>query len=218
MTAIAMDTTKLWRRLTETDLVRMRIPRRYWWVRYEGIPDGTCVGSGVSARKAAHNYLTQIDEMRHNGMGLLLWGTNGTGKTCMAIVVAKEYRRHGYPVLFIEAADIKRFVIEREMFDEDQTFWDRAMNVDVLVIDDLGKGVQDSTGFGARMIDELIRHRNASKLVTLITTNMNQRDLAEELKVSTMSSLKEHVFPIHVTGIDRRDAVASGIAKTLFDQ
>jgi DNA replication protein DnaC len=113
---------------------------------------------------------------------------------------------------------MKRFVIEREMFDEDQTYWDRALNVDVLVIDDLGKGTQDSTGLGARLIDELIRHRNASKLVTIITTNMNQRDLAEELKVSTMSSLKEHVFPIHVSGIDRRDSVAVGMSKSLFDQ
>jgi len=216
MTATAMEANRYWRRLTDSDLTRMRVPRRYWEVRHDAIPDGASVG--ISARQAATNYMTQIDEMRRTGMGLLLWGTNGTGKTCMAIVIAKEFRRRGYPVLYIEAADIKRLVIEREMFDEDQTFWDRALNVDVLVLDDLGKGTQDSTGLGARLFDELIRHRNANKLVTIITTNMNQRDLLEELKVSTMSSLKEHVFPIHVSGIDRRDSVADGIAKSLFDQ
>jgi DNA replication protein DnaC len=218
MNAVDMETTKYWRRLTDSDLVRMRVPRRYWTVRFDAISDVSLVGSGISARQAALNYMTRLDEMRRDGKGMLLWGTNGTGKTCMAIVIAKEFRRRGYPVLFIEAADMKRFVIEREMFDEDQTYWDRAMNVDVLVIDDLGKGTQDSTGLGARLIDELIRHRNASKLVTIITTNMNQRDLVEELKVSTMSSLKEHVFPIHVSGIDRRDSVAVGMTKTLFDQ
>jgi DNA replication protein DnaC len=213
-----MDTNRYWRRLTDSDLVRMRVPRRYWTVACDGIPDGKTVGHGVSTQQAARNYMRQIDEMRRQGRGLLLWGGNGTGKTCMAIVIAKEFRRRGYPVLFMAAADIKRMVVEREMFDEDQTFWDRALNVDVLVIDDLGKGSQDSTGFGARMFDELIRHRNASKLVTIITTNMNQKDLAEELKVSTMSSLKEHVFPIHVSGIDRRDAVADGIAQSFYDQ
>jgi DNA replication protein DnaC len=217
MNAIAMETIKNWRKLTDVDLVRMRVPRRYWEAHHNFIPDTTTVGSGVSARQAALNYLKNIEEMRRNGTGLLLWGSNGTGKTCMAIVIAKEFRRRGNTALFIEAADIKRFVIQHEMFDEDQTYWDRAMSVDVLVIDDLGKGVQDGTGLGARLIDELIRHRNASRLVTLITTNMNQRVLAEELKVSTVSSLKEHVFPIHVSGIDRRDSVAVGISKSMFD-
>ena len=100
---------------------------------------------------------------------------------------------------------MKRMIIEKEYFDDEETFWQRAMTVDVLVLDDLGKGSQDSTGFGVRVIDELVRGRNAAKLVTFLTTNMRpDTRLAQELKASTMHSLKEHVLPIEVRGEDQR--------------
>lgn len=208
-------TTTYWRKLTEEDLLRMRIPRRYWSVRLDEVYDVSPRPGDAGLRSVLRSYLEQAAERRRSGSGLLLWGTNGTGKTSAAVVVAKEFRRRGYPVLFVEAADLKRLVIEREMFDDDQTFWDRALNVDVLVLDDLGKGTQDTVGMGARIIDELIRHRNAHQLVTVITTNMDLVQLADELKQSSMASLKEHAMPIHVCGIDRRDAVAVGMAASL---
>jgi len=161
-------------------------------------------------------YIDQISERRRKGQGLVLYGMNGTGKTCIAVVLALAFRRRGHPVLFVEAADLKRLVIEREMFDDDQTFWDRALNVDVLVLDDLGKGTQDSTGLGARLLDELIRHRNANLLVTILTTNMNMVQLADELKVSSMASLKEHAVPVHVCGVDRRDVAVAELSSSLF--
>ncbi|MFA4971192.1 MAG: ATP-binding protein [bacterium] len=208
-------TVTYWRKLTEEDLRRMRVPRRYWSVRGDEISDEAGRAGGISARAAVRSYMGQLPEMRRRGVGLVLWGTNGTGKTSIAVFIAMEFRRRGNPVLYAEAADLKRLIVEREMFDEDQTFWDRALNVDVLVLDDLGKGTQDSTGFGARIIDELIRHRNANRLVTIITTNMSPDQMAEELKVSSMASLKEHAMPVHVCGIDRRDAVARELQATL---
>ena len=170
-----------------------------------------------------------VDSVRESGAqqvwdfvvpsGHLFWSSGMIShNTCMAVVLALAFRRRGHPVLFVEAADLKRLVIEREMFDEEQTFWDRAMNVDVLVLDDLGKGTQDSTGLGARLLDELIRHRNANMLVTIMTTNMNIGQLEKELKLSSMASLKEHALAVHVCGIDRRDAVASEMASAFSAQ
>jgi DNA replication protein DnaC len=211
-------TTAYRRKLTEEDLIRMRIPKRYWTAQPDQISDQPGKVGGISARTATKNYMDQIVEKRRTGQGLILYGTNGTGKSCMAICIGKEYRRRGHPVLFVEAADLKRLVIEREMFDEEQTFWDRALNVDVLLLDDVGKGTQDSTGLGARLLDELIRHRNANMLVTILTTNMNMEQLGEELKLSSMASLKEHAMPVHVCGIDRRDAVASEMAAAFSAQ
>lgn len=203
------------RNLTEEDLLRMRLPRRYWNARFDQISDDAVEGAPMSVRDGVRRYLEQAEEMVRSGHGLLLWGANGTGKTCIAAVIAKEFRRRGNPVLFMEAADMKRFVVEREMFDEDQTYWDRAMNVTVLVIDDFGKGAVDDTGFGSRLMDELVRHRNAHRLVTIITTNYRTKALGEVLMASTMASLKEHVAPVEVVGADRREAVAHAMAATL---
>jgi DNA replication protein DnaC len=101
------------------------------------------------------------------------------------------------------------------MFDEEQSVWDRAKSVDVLILDDLGKGVQDSTGFGARVVDDLIRHRNANRRITFITTNMTVKALEEELKPSTMHSLKECIYPVKLLGSDLREGSKEEIRDTL---
>lgn len=216
MVAMSHKVTALRRDLTREDMERMNIPLRYWKVSFGGISaERQRVRPEIpSAQETAQSYLEKIDEMTNEGVGLLLHGPNGTGKTSMSVVIAMEFRRRGNRVLFIEAASLKQYVINKVYFDGDEgeLYWDRAMSVDVLVIDDFGKGTQDKTGFGARLFDELIRHRNSEKLVTFLTTNMDTRDgsensLSRELLPSTMHSLKECVIPVEVTGDDRRDAI-----------
>ncbi len=205
------------RDLRGDDLVRMRIPKRHWTVKFDSIPDVETDG-GVSSRQVVKRYIENLSEMYSGGRGLLLFGKNGTGKTSMAVLIGKEYRRRGYTVLFMEAADLKRLVIDKEHFDEDETVWERAMSVDVLIIDDFGKGIADRTGFGARLWDELIRGRNSRKLVTFITTNAHPDDMCEELDllVSTMASLQEHTVPVEVEGPDQRAESGSWAAEVLL--
>lgn len=217
---MAEKVTVLRRELTRSDMERMRIPLRYWKVSFEKIPADVSRNNpdAGSAQTQARSYIEKMEEMADDGVGLLLWGSNGRGKTSMAVVIAKEYRRRGRSVLFVEAAALKQYVINGVFFDGDEgeSYWDRAMSVDVLVIDDFGKGTQDRTGFGMRLFDELVRHRNAEKLVTFITTNMCPRDqLSELLLDSTIHSLKECVIPLEIIGDDQRDAVKVEIENRL---
>ncbi len=132
------------------------------------------------------------------------------------MVIGKEYRRRGSTVLFMACAEIKSAIIEKTEFDNERTLWERARAVDVLILDDLGKGVQDRTGFGARALDELLRGRNADQLVTFITTNMAPGEqLQEELKASTLHSLKESMIPVKISGVDRRDETRDEIVGLL---
>lgn len=195
------------RELTQDDMIRSRIPRRHWKAGLGGVQE--------SVKEVANKYLANLEAMSDKGVGLLLWGANGVGKTSLSVVIGKEYRRRGYSLMFIEAAELKSIVVEREMFDEDQSLWDRAKSVDVLLLDDLGKGVQDSTGFGMRVLDELIRHRNANKRVTFITTNMTVKGLEDELKGSTMHSLKECIYPVRIAGDDLRESIKTEIGEIL---
>lgn len=189
--------------LTARDMSRMLVPERYWPCTLEGILDES--DDGMSSREMARRYLARLEEFMDRGIGLLLWGANGRGKTGMAVVLAKWARRYGYKVLFMEAAELKRCVVERIAFDESETMLDRANIVDLLVLDDLGKGTQDSKGFGARIVDQLIRHRAANRRATVITTNMDMDQLREEMKASTIHSLKECIVPCQITGRDRRN-------------
>jgi hypothetical protein len=65
------------------------------------------------------------------------------------------------------------------------------------------------------VLDELIRHRNANKRVTFITTNMTLKAIEEELKSSTMHSLKECIYPMRISGEDLREAAKSEIGAIL---
>jgi DNA replication protein DnaC len=202
------------REIDRGDLERMKVPPRYWGSTFSRL---TCNGGDESLRSIVGKYIRNMTEMRRAGAGFIFWGKNGTGKSCASVVVAKEYRRRGNTVLFMEASDLKRMVIDKEYFDEEETFWDRARGVDVLVIDDFGKGVMDSTGFGATIFDELIRARNSRKLVTIITSNLSnsrwEREL--ELKASTIHSLKECMIPVQVVGADQRRDSESRLRKLL---
>ena len=204
------------RDLVREDLLRMKVPERYWNARLDRVDDTSVYnkerGEEVPGpRDVCLKYMLALEGMRADGMGLLLWGANGTGKSSMAVVVGKEFRRRSYTVLFLQCADLKRLKINDEMFDDEETYWERALSVDFLILDDLGKGIVDNTGFGVALVDELLRHRNAWKLVTFITSNTDPREFADDLglKQSTMSTLRECVFPVEVRGSDRRNGFQS---------
>lgn len=207
------------RKLTASDLHRMNIPSRYWGVRFEDISEDIIRGTNKSPKDVIRNYIINMEDMRRVGAGFVFWGQNGTGKSSISVVLAKEYRRRGYTVLFMEAADLKRMVSEREHFDEDETYWDRAKSVDVLILDDFGKGVIDGKGFGATLFDELIRARNSRKLVTIITSNPIVEEWEErfDLKSSTIHVLKECTLPVEVVGCDKRGESAKKLAAMIIN-
>lgn len=195
------------RELNRNDLERMQIPDRYWRVSFNDITDSHRLSIGSTFRGLVEKYMRNMDEVIAEGAGLIFWGPNGTGKSSASVVIAKEFRRRMKTVLFMETADLKRTVIERDHFDENETFWDRAKGVDVLILDDFGKGIMDSTGFGSSLFDELVRSRNSHKRVTIITANLPIMDWRVELDVkeSTLQALKECTVPIEVTGPNRRE-------------
>lgn len=195
------------RELNRDDMIRARIPRRHWQAKLDS--------AQPSVRDKIQKYIKNMATLESRGVGLLMWGPNGTGKTSATVVIGKEYRRRGRSLLFLECAELKSAVVSGEMFDDDQTLWERAKSVQVLILDDLGKGVQDRTGFGMRVIDELIRHRNANQRVTFVTTNIPIRALHEELKESTMHSLKECIHPVKIDGEDMRDDARNEIGEML---
>jgi DNA replication protein DnaC len=97
------------RELCFEDLERMMIPKRYWDASFDKIDS--------DVQSIAQRYLMKLDEMVERGIGLMLWGENGRGKTCLAVVLGKELRRCGKTVLFMECANLKRAVIDKVGFD-----------------------------------------------------------------------------------------------------
>lgn len=208
-------------RLTQAHVERMLVPRRFWGVRFDKVPN--------DVREDVDQYLRRLDEHLDHGDGLLFWGSNGVGKTSVAVLIAFEIRRRGASVLFVTAEGLRQAVLEREQFDNDQSVIDRAREVDCLVLDDLGKEHSGETGFTEHLFENLIRQRSASRRVTIITTNLPMTDtvvndgdgnsLPGFLNIyipSMVEVMKEAFFPIEFKGENlrkvSRDALSSRMA------
>jgi len=195
-------------RLTQAHVEWMRVPRRFWDVRFEKVPS--------DVRKDIDNYLRRLDDHLDRGDGLLFWGANGVGKTSVAVLIALEVRRRGASVLFITAAALRQAFLEREPFNEDQFVSERARAVDFLVLDDLGKEHSASTGFSEGLFENLIRERSASQRATVITTNLPMipkdlgngrmsRALMSVYVPSMLEVMKENLYPIRFEGKNLRE-------------
>lgn len=200
------------RKLTEDDLLRMRIPKRFWDAKLGHISndcDPNVTGGAQSAQSVARKFVLNIDDMLRRGDGLLAWGPNGVGKTCMVVAIAKEARRRGHTVMFMASAELRRLVIENEVFDATtgERMLDRARRVDLLLFDDLGKGTLDGKEFGIRALEDLLRDRMSHCRSTFITQNVDPADagvMEELVKLSTLHAMMECTVTVHVCGRDRR--------------
>lgn len=201
------------RKLTQKDMERTQIPRRFWESRFNGIPgEGDC--SDLQSKIA--RYLQDLDANLDAGIGLFLHGPNGPGKTSAMVVILKSVqRRLGRTALFLHSAQLKNIVFGRVMFTEDQSLWDRAMEVDFLLVDDLGKGVEDSKGAWQRVFDDLVRQRAANQKATGLTANVGPKELRGQnmVKTSTLAAMEECIVPIKVRAPNQRAGAMQELRK-----
>jgi len=124
-----------------------------------------------------------------NRPNLLFWGKSGTGKTFMAICIARKILEQAIPVLVIRTPELMETMDEyrtlKRSFSPDAVrdayisgLRDRIFNVDFLVIDELGVEAK-----GPNNIPDLLQilgTRHQSGKVTLITTNLSLAELEKQ--------------------------------------
>jgi DNA replication protein DnaC len=183
------------RALTSYDLERANLPRRYWNVRFSEIPD-TAPYKGQVAR-----YLRDIVGEVEKGRGLMITHPmNGTGKTGIACLIAKRAMIEGFTVYYTMSETYKTAVVRNQMFDDVQSVYERAREVDVLVIDDFGKEYKGESGWIESELENLIRERVQAGRTTLLTANLLPNQLRTEYTKDLASVLNEAVYVLLVPG------------------
>jgi DNA replication protein DnaC len=177
------------------------IPRRYRDVAFDR-PPVTEIDPQVIA--AVRRFCDRIDERLDKGRGLWLMGPVGTGKTTLAMLVAKAALAAGrsvaiysLPRLLNEIRDTHR--AERSHVD----LLDRLTAVDLLHIDDVG--AERTTDWVLEELYSIVNARYEDERSMVITTNILDREaLCEQISERTVSRLTEMCDELPLIGHDRR--------------
>lgn len=178
---------------------------RYTLARYEPRSEAQ-----ADALEQVTNYIADFAELSQNGVGMLLAGPNGTGKTHLATACARAISRAGHRgVLYRSATEIiteLRSAGDRRI--GEATLMRAYTGVPLLIIDDLGK--QMRTALSQRWMWEIIEGRYRRNLPIIITTNSTPSEIGDciggddKIATAIMSRLMERMICVPVTGEDYR--------------
>lgn len=169
-----------------------------------------------NSNKKVFDNLKNYSEKLVNGIekkGLILAGNNGVGKTHLASSIANKLIENGIPVIY--GTLINLLAELRNSYDTENNISEMEIiklfeNVDLLIIDDLGK--EKPSEWGLEKLFTIINSRYENNLPVIITTNYNQNSLLERLSLngeietsrSIISRLYEMCYLVKIDDIDHR--------------
>lgn len=173
--------------------------QRLDWVDATGVPE--------DVNEVVFDYIEHQDRYVGAGIGLVLRGERGTGKSLLANLLLKRLLSQGVDgmvLTFHEALDA--FTDGWHQKEDRVWFEKRIRNADVLVLDDAGREHAGRSQVAETVLDHVLRHRVSNALPTLLTTNLDLRQLATLYSGNAMSLLAESAIVHEFRGVDFRDA------------
>ena len=157
--------------------------------------------------KKAQNYVKHFEEMRKDNVGLLLYGNVGSGKTYIACSIANAIiTEYSYTVKMRNFAQILND-LQKGGFNLDRNeYIEQITSPTLLILDDFG--IERNTEYALEQIYNVINARYLKARPTIITTNLNFKDIEKEREDIMLgriySRIIEMCLPLRVTGLDRR--------------
>ena len=187
-----------------------RIPQRFVGVSFDREPIS---GMDPHIVSEVRSYVADLDQNLDDGRGLWFMGDVGTGKTSLAMLVAKaalERRRtvaiYSVPRLLHE--------LRRGFGDSADSSYadlvDALAAVDLLQLDDLG--AEKTSEWVLEQLYAIINARYEERKAIVLTTNLDPAQLEEQITPRTVSRLVEMCGdPLALFGEDRRKAIEAPI-------
>ncbi len=184
-----------------------QIPKKYLWKfidDFKPVDDKAKKLLGIAGAIRDH-----LPDHKWND-GFYFWGNAGTGKTLLACIMLQELMlKYGLNGRFV---DISRQFFQRlkssynisdESYGHAGRILDELIEIPFLVIDDFG--VQRNTEWESEMLYNLIDSRYAEERPTIITSNIDIKELKKVAHGRIYSRIKEMCKIIHFDLDDYRD-------------
>jgi DNA replication protein DnaC len=188
------------------------IPAKYRGVSFER-PPVTSIDPMVV--RVVRSFAEDIEANLAAGRGLWLMGDVGTGKTTLAMLVSKAALEAGRSVAIYSLPKLLARLLAwvRRTYDAERgeqsylEFFERLTAVDLLHIDDLG--AEKRSDWVLEQLYALINERYEAGRSIVVTTNLDQAELEEQIGARSVSRLVEICGdPLPLFGDDRRVKVA----------
>jgi DNA replication protein DnaC len=184
--------------------VRSVIPRRYRDVSLEIARND---GVNPVVLKVVGDFIEEIEPRLDKGQGLWLAGGVGAGKTALAMLVSKTAIESGRTVAIYSLPKLLariRATYEKDLAGDSYTqFFDRLISVDLLHVDDLG--VEKRSDWVLEQLYAVVNERYEMERSMVVTTNLEQPALEEQIGERTVSRLIEICGPpLTIDGDDLR--------------
>jgi DNA replication protein DnaC len=191
------------------------IPAKYRGVSFDR-PPVTQMNEIVVRR--VREYTDRIGENLDAGRGLWLYGSAGTGKTTLAMLVSRLALEGGRSVAIYSLPKLLARI--RRTYDAEAgeqsyvEFFERLTGVDLLHLDDLG--AEKQTEWVLEQLYALVNERYESQRSLLVTTNLEDHQLEEQIGTRIVSRLVEICGdPLYLFDEDRRQRVSAEVAGSL---
>jgi DNA replication protein DnaC len=151
------------------------------------------------------NYLLKYEAYLDNGVGLVIWGDLGTGKTFLANLVMKELvkrRVRCYTSLF--NGMVEAFTAGWHDDEDKRRFERKFLYSDALLLDDVGKENRSNNRLPQTTFDWILRTRDQDDRATLLTTNLRDQQLSYGYGASVFSMLRGRNLLVEINADDFR--------------
>ena len=170
--------------------VASAIPRKYRTVSFES-PPITHLPSGAVGE--VRRYVSDLEENLAAGKGGWLYGDVGTGKTSLAMLISKLALEAGRSVAVYSLPKLLARI--RRTYEADANdlsyleFVERLASVDLLHLDDLG--AEKRSDWVLEQLYAIVNERYEAQRAMVVTTNLDQAALEEQIGPRTVSRLVE---------------------------
>jgi DNA replication protein DnaC len=194
------------------------IPRKYRGVSFERFP---VTELDPNAVQMVRSFTRRLDHQLDRGRGLWFVGDVGTGKTTLAMLVAREALDRGQSVAIYSVPRL--LAVIRNTYDAgggEPSYLDlfrRLATVDLLYLDDLG--AEKQTEWVLEQLYSLVNERYVGERSIIATTNLPPGEtfdhqmgtLGDQIGRRTVSRLLEMTEEIPLFGTDLRSAVRPAV-------